>query len=213
MPDYVKLPIGDRLTFQVKAVDTDTSGKWPDYHLTAMDGRIVVAPKAALDRQLERLTMTPIELVGHYITIERAPNKEDAKKSWWNLSLANKEEATAKPSKRPTEAQATTKAPDTRTAGQREFDAAVPNEDGPPAHHRDIPLPESEEELVASADAAKEAFAAKREAYIAGYLALYDRVALYLCDLGRANDFPVDATGINAATATINILLDKRNLL
>ncbi len=201
MPDYVKLPIGDHLTFQVKAVDTDKSGKWPDYHLTAMDGRIVVAPKAALDRQLERLTMTPIELVGHYVTIERAPNKEDAKKSWWNLSLANKTDATPAATKRLASPH------DTRSAGQKEFDAAVP--------------PEGDVEAVAGAAAAvvDEADAAKQQRdeairrVVVLYLGLWDKVAAHQVEYAKQHDFPVDGSSVNSAAATIFIELNKRNLL
>ena len=196
MPDYVKLPIGDHLTFQVKAVDTDKSGKWPDYHLTAMDGRIVVAPKAALDRQLERLTMTPIELVGHYITIERAPNKEDAKKSWWNLSLANKGDAEPQPSKR------LPPPPDTRSAGQKEFDAAVPPDEEPEGHSVDT-----------EAEAAKQQRDDAVRRVVALYLGLWDKVAAHQTEFAKAHDFPVDGSSVNSAAATIFIELNKRNLL
>lgn len=202
MPDFVKLAIGETITFPVKTVTVDRAGKWPDYHLTAQDGRIIVAPQGALDRQLERLTMSPVELVGHYITIERAPNKEDAKKSWWNLSLANKSDANPTPSKR---------IPSPPTAGQREFDAAVP----PDSPATAMPTSQDPDAPLAGdlpAESTPDAKDAKRAVVVDAYLALYDYMAAELVKCGRAHDFPVDSIGVNAAVATLWITLNNRGL-
>lgn len=87
MPDPTKLAIGEDVTFQVSAVRAVTTGKWPEYELHAADGHVMIAPKAALDRQFAKLKLAPTELAGHVVRLERAPNHEDAKKSWWNLHL------------------------------------------------------------------------------------------------------------------------------
>jgi hypothetical protein len=203
MPDYVKLAIGAEIVIQVKTVEINKEGKWPDYHLTATDGRIVVAPKQALDRQLERLTLTPLELVGHYVRVERAPNKEDANKSWWNLSLANKADAVPAPSKR------LASPPDTRTTGQRIIDEAIP-EDGPPAHHRDVPLPDNEdvgsEAVAGPLDARKVAL---REAIESAYIWALD-VAIR-AQVGQGITPTSDS--IQAGAATVLIQAERRGAI
>lgn len=118
---FTKLAIGEKAAFKVKGVTVDKAGKWPDYAFEAEDGTTYTAPQAAIDRQLKRLNLSPIELVGAWIALERAPNKEDATKSWWNLSLSNAVEAKLAPTKRIT-------GPD-----------AVPGE--APARYRDVPPP------------------------------------------------------------------------
>ncbi len=198
MSDYVKLAIGESTTFKVKSVEVNREGKWPDYHFADADSaKIIVAPQAAMDRQLQRLTMSPVELSGHYITIERAPNKEDAKKSWWNLALANKSDVNAPPSKRLTEA--TAKAPDSRSAGQREFDAAVPLEDEKLAHDRQIPLPDSEDGAVTTA----ELLSANMERKFTEYTALMRKVAAVHAEIGAQYEAPFDLSSIQATTFSI----------
>ena len=124
--EHTKLAIGEDATFTVSAVEEVKTGSWPDYILWAEQGASYIAPKGALDRQFAKIKLTPAQLVGHVVRLERAPNKEDAKKSWWNLSIVGKADLTKAPSKR-------VPAPPK---------AEVPA-GGPPAFFDDVPLPES----------------------------------------------------------------------
>ena len=146
-------------------------------------------------------------VAGETLTFARTHNKKPGAKPFWDVSVASgAEKAGAVPSKRLT-------GPDTRTAGQKIIDAAIPPDDAPPAFHREVPLPDSPDgELFEAVAEARVEFSEKQEAVIGGYLRLYARVAVELCRIGKAQDFPVDGTSINAATATIAISLDKRNL-
>lgn len=134
----VKLSIGQSIVFKVKGVTVDKAGKWPDYQFAdEASDNVYSAPQAAIDRQLERMKLSPIQLPGAWVQLERAPNKDDAAKSWWNLSLSSGHEAaTAIPSKR--------LAPPPRGTTE------VPGE-APPAYHREIPPPEDEGGLFVDA--------------------------------------------------------------
>lgn len=106
MPEYIKLAIGDAATFRVREISEANTGKWPDYNFHAVDGKVYTAPKAAMDRQFERAGVSIGQLVGSYITIERAPNESDPKKSWWNMRIASPADAKpAPPTKRLTHAE------------------------------------------------------------------------------------------------------------
>jgi len=191
MADLLKLAIGDHITFRVDRVEIVRSGKWPEYHWHGRNAAgpvVVVTPQGAADRQLaNNLKMTLAQVEGEVITIERAPNKDDATKSWWNLDLASAADLKQSQSK--------------RLAGPA---------DGPPALHRESGVPNSPEGDDPAPVAPLEG---KRGELVEGYLSLYAYVAARLVQLGRDSDFPVDGTSINAATATIAIQLDKRNLL
>jgi hypothetical protein len=219
MPEYTKLAIGRSATFRVRQINEVTTGKWPEYHLLAHDGRIFTAPKAAIDRQLDYLKLTPATLVGEAVTLSRAPNLEDATKSWWNLTVATIAETQPKPAPKrvpppPTE----------RTVGQRTFDEAVPDEavpdedddkdDAPPAE--DYPVREPGEEPAQSEPEQSEpeptSKIARARARRDSYLRLWDEVAIHHLRWVNKGIVLTD-DGINATAATIWIDLQKANLL
>jgi hypothetical protein len=88
-----KQAIGQTIIIYVESVRVENSGKWPDYIWTGLvngDRLELSTPKAATDRQMEkRLQLTLHQLPGNWIQIERAPNKEDSSKSWWNFDVAS----------------------------------------------------------------------------------------------------------------------------
>jgi hypothetical protein len=108
MPEYIKLAIGADVTFTIMAVEVNTDGEWPDYHFVSTTDVIYTAPKSAIDRQLERLTLGLADLPGLTVNLERAKNEKDAKKSWWNLNVVSDavadESPAAPPLALPTEA-------------------------------------------------------------------------------------------------------------
>lgn len=196
MSEFTKLAIGEDVTFQVQEVRIVKTGKWPEYEWLAVDQRTIVTPQAAMDRQFAKHKLSPVTIEGHVVRIERAPNQEDASKSWWNLHIMGKADLQkASPSRR-----IPPPSPE------------VPSS-GPPAFFADVPLPEDPNELIEAAEQAVAQFEGKRGDMIESYLNLYDYVAQRLVKIGKANDFPVDGQSINAATATIAIQLDKRSLL
>lgn len=185
--EHTKLAIGEDATFTVSAVEEVKTGSWPDYILWAEQGASYIAPKGALDRQFAKIKLTPAQLVGHVVRLERAPNKEDAKKSWWNLHIVGKADLTKAPSK--------------RLAGPASPERPAA---GPPAFFDDVPLPESEDgptinEQIGLADPAFEGASAKE----ISYYALAERVAAFQAKLAKLYELPFDAASINAMTFSI----------
>ena len=214
----IKLPDeGDTYTGTVKSCESVAGQYGQQVKFAFGNGDLLFLPYDSAVRQLMRSGFDDGQdengedqvnfaaVVGETLVFARTHNPKKGAKPFWDVSVASgAEKHGTTPSKRIP----------SPSAKSSTFDDAVPTEDCPPAHHKESGVPESEQgELVAAASEAVQDRDAKREAFIAGYLALYDRTAFHLCALGRAHDFPVDATGINAATATIFINLDKRNLL
>ena len=189
MSDITKIAIGEAVSFRVQTVTVDTAGKWPDYIFHAEDGRKFSAPKAAIDRQLEkRLNLSLGQLAGNPITIERAPNAEDAKKSWWNLSLAGESELRAgAPAKRMTQQEATAPV-------KGSFDAMM--DDGDPG----MPDPMTGERPLLDRIIDATGPVTDREAE---YLALAGRVAAFQDALGKQYEMPWDGASVNAMTFSI----------
>ena len=195
MPEYTRLAIGQELTFRVQSVQEVKTGKWPEYEFGA-NGGFVAAPKAAMDRQFAKLGLTPTQLIGHVVKLERAAQEEDASKSWWNLYLMGDADLKAPA---PSNRIPAPKVPDTRSAGQREFDAAVPPENGPPAHHAASGVPDSPDGDLLSADSLLAGASEKEQRYYA--LAL--RVAAFQKKVSTEYEAPFDLASINAMTFSI----------
>ena len=212
MSEYTKLTVGQSVTFRVRWVNEVATGKWPEYHLAADDGRIFTAPKAAIDRQLRQIKLTPATLVGETVTLARVPNLEDATKSWWNLDLARPADAAAKPvSKR---VASPTLLPN-ETGDEDYLDAVT--DDAPPAE--DYPVREpgkepseepSEEPGESVPDPASKIARARTRRD--SYLRLWDAVAAHHLQWVNKGIVLTD-DGINATAATIWIDLQKANLL
>ena len=196
MSDYTKLAIGEEVTFQVQEVRAVKTGKWPEYEWLAVDQRTILTPQAAMDRQFAKLKLSPTTIEGYVVQIERAPNQEDAAKSWWNLHIMGQGDLAKPATKR---LQPPAKAPDTRSPGQKEFDAAVPPENGPPAHHAASGVPDSPDGDLLSADSLLAGASEKEQRYYA--LAL--RVAAFQKKVSTEYEAPFDLASINAMTFSI----------
>jgi hypothetical protein len=157
--------------------------------------------------------------IGETLTFSRDANTtKKGAAPYWSIAVAHKSgESTKAPPKRLTEA--TAKAPDTRSAGRKEFDAAVPLEDAPPAFHRDIPLPESEDgELFTSPTMAK-GIAEKRELIESAYRWAYGTAYRAQMDVQdelmkeHSVAFNPTAESVQAGAATILIQMEKRGAI
>lgn len=209
--DRIKLTEpGSNVTFTVKAVEEVRTGKWPDYDFHATDGRVIVMPKTAADRQFARMKETPESVIGATVCVSRSDTPGDNGKLFWNLTLAAPAAATAAPSKRvdspyrPAPARETT-VPPRQPAGHG--GAHIPEMDEPdprdfPGHDPAAPAPWEavpEPPLTPREFAAGEA-RTRREA---DYLALWDRVAAHLAKTCAAHRIALDASAVQAATFSI----------
>ena len=206
MPEITKLAIGDDVTFHVTVVEEVTTGKWPDYVLHAATGESYSAPKQALDRQFAKLKVTPASIAGHVVRLERAPNTEDATRSWWNLAIKGQADLKAAvPSKRLTipakDSEPVITPQSLKDDPQGRGEAWEPPEEGP---HADA---ETEREAIEQRKHAARQAAAKR------YLALWDVVAAHQVAKGKELDMPVDGMSVNAATATLWIYFGNKGML
>ena len=202
MADLLKLAIGDHITLRVDRVEVVRSGKWPEYHWhgrNAAGSVVVVTPQQAADRQLaNNLKMTLAQVEGEVITIERAPNKEDATKSWWNLDLASAADLKAAPSPK------RLKEPSPEDAFAQSL------KDDPQGRGE---AAEGQDDLLDAAEQAKEEQKRQIGRVVLLYLGLWDKVAAHQTEYAKAHDFPVDGSSVNSAAATIFIELNKRGLL
>ena len=206
MPEITKLAIGDDVTFHVTVVEEVTTGKWPDYVLHAATGESYSAPKQALDRQFAKLKVTPASIVGHVVRLERAPNTEDATRSWWNLAIKGQADLKAAvPSKRLTSpakyAEPVITAQSLKDDPQGRGEAWEPPEEGPYA--------DAETEREAIEQRKSEA----RKASFVRYLDLWDKVAAHQVKQGKELDMPVDGTSAQATAATIWITWKEKGIL
>lgn len=184
MTEFVKLAIGEDVTFEVVRVTEIRSGKWPEYEWVAADGRTFTTPKAAMDRQFAKLKLSPSTVAGAVVRIERAPNQEDEKKSWWNLNLM------APADLRP-------KAPSRRLPSPPE----APRNDRPTSQDPEAPLAgeNGSEGEPESAHALPEALAKRCDAYFA----LVRSVAAFQATVSKEYEAPFDLASINAMTFSI----------
>ena len=212
----IRLPNeGDTHTAKVKSCESVQGTYGQQVKFEFADGDLLFMPYDSAVRQLLRSGFDDGQdengedqvdfaaVAGETLTFARTHNKKPGAKPFWDVSVANgAEKAGAAPSKRL---------------------SAPPTASEPPAHHRESGVPSEpprdrldeamdEAGLQDESAALRVEFSEKQEAVIGGYLRLYERVAGELCRIGKAQDFPVDGTSINAATATISISLDKRNL-
>lgn len=181
---HIKLNIGQEVTLMVALVRQVKTGKYPEYELCGYIGDervIVTGPQQALDRQWEKLGVKPADAKGRAFRLERAPNKEDAKKSWWNLYPA-------------TEADAQPKAPSTPPAhvagpavGDLPGDPASDWDDAPKAANG------QPEGITGQTHSPREV----------AYFALALRVAAFQAEVGKQHQCPFDLQSVNAMTFSI----------
>lgn len=90
MSEYLKLTEpGTSHTFVVKTVTVITTGKWPDLHFLTERGEIVVAPKAALDRELAKMKLTDWQqTVGMALTVSRSTKIGANGNPFWDCAMA-----------------------------------------------------------------------------------------------------------------------------
>lgn len=197
---------GDQATLHVKHCEAVKGTYGWQVKFESFDGQTLFLPLDSANRQLLRCgfdsganddegdPVPSYEAVeGNHLTFSRTKNPKPGAKPYWNVDVASGDE------KHP-------KAPPKRLQG--------PSSDAePPKHHRESGVPDAPAESPLETDHAHDERAAKADALTVAYLTLYDRVALHVCATARANDFPADATGINATTASIFIALSNRNLV
>jgi hypothetical protein len=93
MSDPIIVPLktaGDSLTMAVTHCAPSTVGNYPEIEFVGTDGPrevMVRMPKTSAERQFTRLSLTQQSVVGKIITISRDPNKMDASKPFWGISL------------------------------------------------------------------------------------------------------------------------------
>ena len=90
MADYLKLTEpGSSVTFVVKTVTVSTTGSWPDLHFVSERGETIIAPKNAMDRQLEKMKLADWQqTVGMALTISRSTTLGKNGKPFWDCALA-----------------------------------------------------------------------------------------------------------------------------
>ena len=213
MAEFIKLSIGQDAVFTVREVSESTSGKWPDYVFHSEEGPAYTAPKAGMDRQFKKLGVTLGGIVGCVVKIERAPNAEDATKSWWNFYLespAALKSATAAPSKRLTHADAS--GPAIRGLdddGPPIWEEGIdPDESDPfayqPSHAPAAPAPRIASPIATTAPATRTvASDVSLDDTAQRYLALYDHVFVHIARICKQQSVPMDVMSVNAATFSI----------
>ena len=160
-----------------------------------------------------------LEIVGgETLTFARTHNKKPGAKPFWDVSIASgAEKQGVKPSKR-LPSPATPAKPASST-----FDDAVPL-DGPPAHHREVPLPESPDGELFDPPTMRTGIAEKRELIESAYQWAYDASAriqwetYYTALKGEPKsmqDTPhrPSADSIQAGAATLLIQAEKRGAI
>lgn len=197
MAEYVKLAIGDDVTFEVAEVNKVKRGQWPEYEWVAVDGRIITTPQQAMDRQFAKVKLAPASIAGMTVRIERAPNQEDERKSWWNLHLLHPADAKPKaPSRRVPSPYAG--AP---SKAQAEMAYSGPSAERPTSQDPEAPLAgdEASEGQPEAEDAMPEALARRCDAYFA----LVRSVAAFQATISTEHEAPFDLASINAMTFSI----------
>ena len=219
---------GDEVTMLVKSVATVESTAKAGTFRYQIDGQLANGKDErtylntpVVDKQLSHLQLAEaVDLIGSWYRFYRvaAPNNTPAA-GYLNIEVASKGSAQAAvtPSKRLTEA--TANAPDTRSAGQREFDAAVPLDDGPPAHHAASGVPASEDGELFDPPTMRAGIAEKREliesayrwAYAIAYRAQMDIQDAMIKEHSVA--FNPTAESVQAGAATLLIQAERRGAI
>lgn len=90
-PSVVQLKqAGDSLMFAVTRCELSKTGNYPELEIEGVDGDravLVKMPRQSADRQLTRLNTNYAGLVGKIVTISRDPNKTDASKPYWGMTI------------------------------------------------------------------------------------------------------------------------------
>ncbi len=89
---YVKLKqAGESITIGVESCQKSETGQYPDVAFIGMDGTepvTVNVPLPSTERQMERLGLATFsDFAGKIVTISRDPNKKDATKPYWGISV------------------------------------------------------------------------------------------------------------------------------
>lgn len=195
---------GDTATMTVKSCDVVEGQFGAQVKFESDKSDVLFLPKTSADRQLLRCgfddgtdhdgnDMVDYDAVpGNVLTFARTPNAKKGAKPYWDIAVASS--ADLKP-----------KAPPKRLAAP----TIVPGGEDDPGPPEPPELARKAEERQGNEDDKQQ----RAKVMTARYLDLYDEVATHLCKVGSDKEFPVDATGINAATATIWINLSSKGLL
>ena len=196
MTQYIKLKnAGESITLKVHSCAKATTGNFPGLLFSGMTatGEVTLeVPVSSAERQLKRLELTADQIIGETITISRDPNAQNPAKPFWGISIARPGDVKPKPAS-------------VRLQPGEEF--AEHGEDFP---HVETGAPPSETKSAASTNAITKTegplvtAAAKRAELEAAYLALYDRVAIHLANLGAPREVAIATAQPIAATVFIN---------
>lgn len=118
-PSVVQLKqAGDSLMFAVTRCEVAKTGNYPEVEIEGVDGDravLVKMPRQSADRQLTRLDTTYAGIVGKIVTISRDPNKQDASKPYWGLTINGDAPTNGKPAAPPAQAPQAEPSTDDRT--------------------------------------------------------------------------------------------------
>jgi hypothetical protein len=162
-------------------------------------------PADTADKQLSRGKMDRQSVIGREVVISRGDNPSG--KPYWNIDPATPEsegKRVASPYQAPSGGAKNQPFDDPEDPGPQD------PWDDPAERHADAPqkAPSVRQEAPQPTSAPSGKGAAVEDAY----LALWSRVAERLVSVGKDLEFPVDATGIQAATATIWISWKDRGI-
>ena len=211
MGNILKLKnVGDAHTMTIKTCEATEGQFGTQVMFVGTDGNTLYLPQSSADNQLGRLELDYASVVGMPIAFSRTENKKKGSAPYWNLNVA---QSGAPQSVR---VESPYRAPSGGAKNQ-------PFDEPTDAEARMAKMDKAMEERESDGDDGFAAFSAavdaverpkgKGAAIEDSYLALYSRVAERLVSVGKALEFPVDATGIQAATATIWITQKDKGLL
>lgn len=229
-------------TLQVQKIERRKSKFGQDYALigTVEHGEqaSVSVPEKAMERQMANtLKVDDVEsLKGRWVTVSRSDEPGANGKLFWNVVWAGEQAYEGPPAKAPEESKRVQPPPnnaDTRTAGQKAFDEAVPPEPkapAPAAPKADPQLPlehdndADAQKIVDNIEAKKRAgmndvrkkfralWESEAEFQILTAMSVRAKVAEKLqLPLEEVPMLVVDGSSVNAATASLWITFDRRN--
>lgn len=243
---YIELKeFGSSCTMKMQKIERRKSKFGEDYALIGNvehgEQASVSVPEKAMERQMDKtLKISDVDdLKGRFVTISRSDEAGANGKAYWNVVWADEETYQA-PAKAPEESKRVQPPPDTRTAGQKAFDEAVPPEPKAPAPVKESAAPlqgelrgQDEDPAVhaAEADRIADAVEAKKRAGMVAirtkYRALWESEAEFqILAVMRVrekiakerqlalDDVPqivIDGSSVNAESATLWINFDRRN--
>lgn len=228
MTDRPKLKLdnaGDEAVMLVKYVNAQKTKFGPKVvfvgTVRGIESETPLIAEETADKRLERINLTRETAVGETLRFWRKENPSG--RPFWEIDVASPAEANPTPSKRlPPPARP---APQGRSAGPH-----IPEMDGPPAHHRDVPLPEPEDAPYRADEPKRTPHeeretetpqSVKRVAFIDFYAETYEAMLHRMSNahyslsafVQRKDDTPLTAEAVQAATATVIIQLDRKGLL